>query len=45
MSRPARGFRRHYLNIAANIETETVDGQVESYVGLWPLAGFTAKKR
>lgn len=40
------GFRGLYLNIPANIETVTgPDGKPEPYVGLWPIAGFTAKHR
>lgn len=39
------GFEGLYLNIAANLESGTAaDGGAETYVGLWPLAGFTARK-
>lgn len=36
------GFRGLYLNIPANLE-KSPDGQ--EYVGLWPIAGFTARRR
>jgi hypothetical protein len=36
------GFSGVYLNIPANLE-KSQDG--EEYVGLWPIAGFTAKRR
>lgn len=39
------GFEGLYLNIAANLESGTAgDGGAETYVGLWPLAAFTARR-